>query len=644
MADLLNKGSNPGSTQTLQRRVRELSMLHDIARAVISVLDLQGVLNRIVDAAVFLTNAEEGFILLVDEESDEFILRAGKGLGDKAAKVMRMKVKDTMAGKVVQTGQPLRIGGFRKDQEYKVKTGYLVKSLVNVPIKAQSRQVIGVLSVDHSLASMRTFSDHDVALLTSLADYAAIAIENARLYEEANERAEYLANALEEAGQMPEKPSVESDREDLEKFIQGLRAQREEVTFVQNRTVKMSQELRAQANLVDEMSQRLALWDEEVNALMPALEWLAETGLTLAAGTDRTGSLPAASGEASPTLALSRQLTCHLSEGILLCDAKGQILNANPAAARLLDRSIEEIEGVDLQKLAVQDSRWERMVGSLRLALALGDSERPAPPSPSATLYFGGRAVLATLVPFLDDEADNPVGIVAVLRDITAEIEGWRARDEAIGELSESIRSPLTAIASYSDLLLSESVGLLTDTQRRYLQRIRYSADRMEESLAEANESLARRAFYPPAEAVGLSEALDDAVASAREELSLAGVAIATDIPEELPPVDMAAEHITKIVGELLSLAGQHTPVGATLTVGLDSQLSEGQLSHLILGIRYGGHQDKGLEPLEREEDFVEIKTMAEEQGGRLWVDRESTGTGTISFLLPVTGQNSDLR
>ena len=117
-----------------------------------SVLDLESVLNRIVEASVYLTNAEEGFLLLVDEETGELTLRAGKGLGEKAARVMSMKVRDSIAGQVVKTGRPVRMGGFRHDEEYKVKTGYLVKSLVNVPIKSANR-VVGVLEGDVAEAS-----------------------------------------------------------------------------------------------------------------------------------------------------------------------------------------------------------------------------------------------------------------------------------------------------------------------------------------------------------------------------------------------------------------------------------------------------------------------------------------------------------
>jgi two-component system NtrC family sensor kinase len=69
-----------GINQQLERQVRELSTLHDIGKAVTSLLDLQKVLNRVVEAAVFLTGAEEGFLLLVDQRTKELYMRAAQGL------------------------------------------------------------------------------------------------------------------------------------------------------------------------------------------------------------------------------------------------------------------------------------------------------------------------------------------------------------------------------------------------------------------------------------------------------------------------------------------------------------------------------------------------------------------------------------
>lgn len=180
-------------TQHLERQVQRLSVLARIGQEVTSLLDLDTLLTRIVEAAVYLTHAEEGFLMLLDERTDELILRAGKNLGDKSAVLMRVPVQDTLVGTVVRTGQPQRLAGHGTQRDFKLKTGYFVRALLHVPVKLKGR-VIGVLSVDQQKAR-HGFTQDDESLLMALADYAAIAIENARLYQEVQLHAMELERA-----------------------------------------------------------------------------------------------------------------------------------------------------------------------------------------------------------------------------------------------------------------------------------------------------------------------------------------------------------------------------------------------------------------------------------------------------------------
>lgn len=184
--------------QQLERRVKELNILYGVGKSVTSLLDLEKVLNRIVEAAVFVTGAEEGSLLLVDKDTGELYLRAARNLGEKFARGFRLKVEHSIAGQVVKTGQPI-LQSTQAEETLKVKTGYLVKSLVNVPLKAKD-EVIGVLAVNNKV-SPRPFTDNDVYLLSALADYATIAIVNAQLYEEIKHWSKELEHKIEERTQ-----------------------------------------------------------------------------------------------------------------------------------------------------------------------------------------------------------------------------------------------------------------------------------------------------------------------------------------------------------------------------------------------------------------------------------------------------------
>jgi signal transduction histidine kinase/DNA-binding response OmpR family regulator len=170
------------ANRQLEQHVKELRILYGLGRSVSSLLDLEQVLNRVVEAAIYLTGAEEGSIMLIDEGSGDLYMRAARGVGETHARGFRVRVQDSIAGRVLRAGEPIMLGGRRQDDTYKVKTDYFVKALLNVPLKVGD-EVIGVLAVNNRDAA-RAFSSRHMRMLIALADYASISIYNARLYQD----------------------------------------------------------------------------------------------------------------------------------------------------------------------------------------------------------------------------------------------------------------------------------------------------------------------------------------------------------------------------------------------------------------------------------------------------------------------------
>ncbi|MBI3159718.1 MAG: GAF domain-containing protein [Chloroflexi bacterium] len=166
-------------TGPLLQQVDELQTLARVGRSVTAELELDRVLSAVVDAAVTLTQAEEGSLLLLDEESGDLTMRAARNFKDEFVRTFRMKANDSLAGQVLESGEPLFIDS---ENPLKLDTEYLVQSLIYVPISAHGK-TIGVLGVDNRQSS-RGFEARHAMLLTALADYAAVAIENARLFAE----------------------------------------------------------------------------------------------------------------------------------------------------------------------------------------------------------------------------------------------------------------------------------------------------------------------------------------------------------------------------------------------------------------------------------------------------------------------------
>jgi diguanylate cyclase (GGDEF)-like protein/PAS domain S-box-containing protein len=167
----------------LKEQVSWLQALSKVGQSLTSTLNLSEVLMRIVESGVLLTQAEEGFLALLDSQSGQLFLRAVKNIDEDKSKTIRLLVNDPLVSEVLNTNRPLRTSSQDPKAPIKVSTGFFVKSLLHVPILSKGKP-LGVLSVDNRV-SKAAFTANDEAMLTSLADFASVAIENASLFQQA---------------------------------------------------------------------------------------------------------------------------------------------------------------------------------------------------------------------------------------------------------------------------------------------------------------------------------------------------------------------------------------------------------------------------------------------------------------------------
>lgn len=167
-----------------QRKAEEMAFLYNVARTLSASLNLEKVLTNIMEQVEEMLDVEAGSLLLADPANGDLVFQIA--LGDKANEVKPFRVPkgQGIAGEVAQTGRPLVIADVGSDERHfkalDEKTHFVTRNILCVPLVLYD-QVIGVLQVLNKKAG--TFTQGDVELLTSIASYAAIAIENARLYE-----------------------------------------------------------------------------------------------------------------------------------------------------------------------------------------------------------------------------------------------------------------------------------------------------------------------------------------------------------------------------------------------------------------------------------------------------------------------------
>nr|MBN1228710.1 GAF domain-containing protein [Anaerolineae bacterium] len=171
------------SRQSLSRRIGELKALSRIGQAIVSTTDLSVSLTRIAEAAAFLTRADQVVIYLWDKQERALLVQTSHGIEPAVLNALAIPSKETDAFQALSTGQKIvREPG---ESGHEVVAGYRVFAALTVPVIV-NRQVQGVIAAYNQ--SKRSFDADDQAVLSSLADYTAIALDKAWLIEDAQRR------------------------------------------------------------------------------------------------------------------------------------------------------------------------------------------------------------------------------------------------------------------------------------------------------------------------------------------------------------------------------------------------------------------------------------------------------------------------
>ena len=166
------------ATQELERRSLALSTLYGVGRTLATLRSAEALEEYILDIAVHLTMADEG-VILAPSGNGSLAVKARCGGPKGGAPSDRMRVEDSLAAMVMRTGRPLLVANVKHGPDG--ETNARIHSLLNVPLGAQERPT-GVLSVANK-ATKRAFENEDELVLSALADFASIALENAFLFD-----------------------------------------------------------------------------------------------------------------------------------------------------------------------------------------------------------------------------------------------------------------------------------------------------------------------------------------------------------------------------------------------------------------------------------------------------------------------------
>jgi signal transduction histidine kinase len=226
---------------------------------------------------------------------------------------------------------------------------------------------------------------------------------------------------------------------------------------------------------------------------------------------------------------------------------------------------------------------------------------------------------------------------------------------EVIASIAQELRQPMSSIVGYTDLLLGESVGILGALQRKFVERIKASTERISNLINDLIQitTLETGLDDLKPEPVDLDLIIDNAMSYTSSQVREKNISIHLDLPKKLEPIYADREALQQILIHLLQNAGAASPNEGTVYLRVKTH-SEGGKDYVLLQVSDTGG---GIPPEDLPRVFTRLyradnvliqgvgdtgvglsiaKTLTEAQNGRIWVDTQAGVGSTFSVLLPV--------
>ncbi|HNN14104.1 MAG TPA: ATP-binding protein, partial [Anaerolineales bacterium] len=231
---------------------------------------------------------------------------------------------------------------------------------------------------------------------------------------------------------------------------------------------------------------------------------------------------------------------------------------------------------------------------------------------------------------------------------------------EVIASVSQELRQPLSSIVGYTDLLLGESVGILGALQRKFVERIKTSTERIRSLTDDMIQitTLATDLNALSPEPVDLNTIIDNAMSYTSTQVREKNISILLEVPKTVAPIHADKEAMQQILIHLLQNAGAATPFEGTIRLRVQTQTENGMDFILIQVSDTGG----GIAADDLPRVFTRLyradnvliqgvgdtgvglsitKALVEAQLGRIWVESEPGIGATFSVLLPLANERS---
>ena len=322
-----------------------------------------------------------------------------------------------------------------------------------------------------------------------------------------------------------------------------------------------------------------------------------------------------------------------------------------------------QLAAMDVESLLVVQKEAQDTINNLQAdneqlrRAATADSAAPTPAAGEvAYLESELRNSLMNIAHLQNKLAETNMQMLTLQKQVNQPVRMINEEREVVASIAQELRQPMASIIGYTDLLLSESAGILGALQRKFLDRVKNSIDRMHTILDDLVQITAFQNgnIEIVARPVQAATAIDQALEETRTQFQQKNIVLQVDLPEELPELYADPDAIQQILVHLLQNAGAATPVEGTILFKVRIDQQDSAEPYLLFQITDSGG---GISPTDLSKVFSRryraehplllgvgdtgvglsiAKTLTEAHGGRIWVESEPGKSATFSVLLPL--------
>ena len=584
--------------QQSEARARQLATLNAISRELASTLELEKLLAMIMKAAVQILDAEAGSLLLVDENTNELEFRVMSG-GAEELVGTRLPPGVGLVGSVAKTGKPAIVDDAANDPRWDSSTDENTGFVTSTIVAVPLQLRDRVIGV-LELLNKRDGTIFDQDDVTLLTTFASQA-----------------SVAIENAQSFQEADRALSERVDELSMLQ--RIDRELNTTLEfNRVIQITLDWALRVSGAS--AGAVGMVDEEQSAIY----LLASQGYSEDMDHYRSEPLPV-----HPDGIIGRVIATGKPELVddIASDTNYQPLGSNTVA-----------------QLTVPLIRANQVIGILLLESTL-----------SNVLTIDDMGFISRLT----EHASVAISNARLFQEVEA---ANLAKTEFVSFVSHELKTPMTSIRGYTDLILGGQMGELNDMQTQFLGTIRSNIDRMARLVSDLADVSRIESGHLKLETAptALDLIIEETLRSTQGQIEEKSQQLSVDIDDNLPMVQVDQARMVQVLTNLMSNAYKYTPENGEIFITAEQTIDrdEAGIEHDVvqLAVRDTGI---GMSPEDLEQLFTKFfrsqsvkgnvpgtglglnitKNLIELHGGRIWVE-STVGEGTIfAYTIPVADE-----